>query len=82
MLSPFLNISLYIRKGSFFKSIFMKPGLCIHPFLVVRIGVSAASNGCMLQIFPAVIPPEDGRNATTFFIQNIQKCFPIFEKVF
>ena len=81
-LSLFLNISLNIRKGSLFKSIFIKPGLGIHPFLVIRIGVSTASAGYMIHILSAVIPPKDGRNAAIFFIEIIQKCFPVFEKVF
>ena len=60
LLSLFQNISLYIHKRFFFKSIFIKPCFSIHPFLVIRIGVSTASDGFMLRIFFAVIPPKDG----------------------
>ena len=82
MLPLFLNISLYICKGPFFKSIFMKAGLGIHPFLIIRIGVSTASARFMLQIFLAVIPPKNGRNSTVFGIKKIKKRLPILEKVF
>lgn len=75
LLSPFLNISLYICKRPFFKSIFVKPGLGIHPFPIIRIGVSTASAGYMIHILPAVIPPKNGRNAAAFFIEKIQECF-------
>ena len=68
MLSSFMNISLYICKGFFFKSIFMKPGLRIHPFPVIWIGITTVS---MLKILFTVLPPEDGRNATTFFIDTL-----------
>ncbi len=79
MLSRFMNIGLYICKGFFFKSIFMKPGLRIHPFPVIWIGISTVS---MLKVLFTVLPQKDGRNATTFFIDKIQKRFPVFEKVF
>ena len=79
MLSSFMNISLYICKGFFFKSIFMKPGLRIHPFPIIWIGITTVS---MLKILFTVLPPKDGRNATTFFIDKIQERFPIFEEVF
>ena len=62
MRSRFLNISLYICKGFFFKSTFMKPGLRIHPFPVIWIGITTVS---MLKILFTVLPPKDGRNATT-----------------
>ena len=77
MFSSFMNISLYICKGFFFKSIFMKPGLRIHPFPIIWIGITTVS---MLKILFTVLPPKDGRNATTFFIDKIQERFPIFEK--
>ena len=78
MLSRVMNICLYICKGFFFKSIFMKPGLRIHPFPVIRIGITTVS---MLKTLFTVLPPKDGRNATTFFIDKIQERFPIFEEV-
>ena len=68
MLSSFMNISLYICKGFFFKSILMKPGLRIHPFPVIWIGITTVS---MLKILFTVLPPKDGRNATTFFIDTL-----------
>ncbi len=74
MLSSFMNISLYICKGFFFKSIFMKPGLRIHPFPIIWIGITTVS---MLKILFTVLPPKDGRNATTFFIDKIEERFPI-----
>ncbi len=36
----------------------------------------------MLKTLFTVLPPKDGRNATTFFIDKIQERFPIFEEVF
>jgi hypothetical protein len=35
----------------------------------------------VLKILFAVLPPEDGRNAAAFFIDEIQERFPIPEKV-
>ena len=78
LISRFMNISLNICKIFFFKSIFMKPGLRIHPFPIIWIGISTVS---VLKILFTVLPPKDGRNATTFFIDKIQERFPILEKV-